>query len=167
MRTVIAQTPVGVTTDAGTAAIGILANDAHEIAGITYRQLDYWARQGWVRPTIDAGEGRSGRRQYSVADVVRLDLLKHLAVSGVNAALAGIHVATLDVGDGDVRILWGPIGSKAGEEPALAVVDAADVLSTLETGGAYVVYNPAHVRRVAAALGAAEGDSRVKRVRSA
>src|SRR3954447_985281 len=118
MSAMITRNPDGVTTPVELRWVeeqdepGISALDAHALAGITYRQLDHWARQGWVRPSIDAGEGRSGRRLYSATDVVRLDLLRHLAVSRVNAAVAGPHVAELDVPMQDVRVLWGPVGSK-------------------------------------------------------
>jgi hypothetical protein len=77
--------------------------------------------------------------------VLRLDLLRHLAFSRVNAAVAGPAVASFDVPDGDVRVLWGPVGSKD-SDPCLKVVPASAALEELEQGGAYVVYNPAVVR---------------------
>lgn len=126
-------------------APAIPAVDAHQIALISYRQLDHWARQGWVQPSLDPGLGRSGKRLYSVGDVLRLDLLRHLAFSRVNTAVAGPQVAAFDVPDGDVRILWGPVGSKDGE-PSLRAVAASEALEQLEQGGAYVVYNPAIAR---------------------
>src|SRR3954454_21358230 len=106
----ITRNPNGVTTPVElrradeTHDPGISALDAHTAAGITYRQLDHWARQGWVTPSIDPGKGRSGRREYSVDDVVRLDLLRHLAQSKVNTAVAGPHVAAFEVPAGDARI---------------------------------------------------------------
>ncbi len=101
---------------------GIVAADAHGLAGISYRQLDHWARQGWVTPSVDAGEGRSGRRRYSADDVVRLDLLRHLAVSQVNPAVAGPLVGACEVPAGDVRIVWGPVGAKDPDQVGLRVV---------------------------------------------
>ena len=123
----------------------ISAGDAHQIARITYRQLDHWARQGWVQPSLDPGRGRSGKRLYSADDVLRLDLLRHLAFSRVNAAVAGPAVAGFHVPDGDVRVLWGPVSSKE-EAPGLRAAPATEVLEHLEQGGAYVVYNPTDVR---------------------
>jgi DNA-binding transcriptional MerR regulator len=122
---------------------GIGANDAHELAGITYRQLDHWARQGWVLPSLDRGEGRSGRRLYSRSDVVRLDLLRHLAVSKVNTAQAGPLVSELKLGEADMLVLWGPMGGKAD----LVVVSRAAAVSSLAAGGAWVVYDPKPIRR--------------------
>lgn len=51
-----------------------------DIAGITYRQLDYWARMGLVVPSIDAARGSGSRRRFSNHDV---------AVVRVVAAVAG------------------------------------------------------------------------------
>ena len=125
---------------------GILAGDAHVLAGISYRQLDHWARLGWVMPSIDSGEGRSGRRLYSADDVVRLDLLRHLAVSRVNPAAAGPLVARCAVPTGDVRMVWGPVGAKDPEQVGLRVVDAGEALAAVEANGAWVLYNPAPLR---------------------
>ncbi|HMQ25687.1 MAG TPA: MerR family transcriptional regulator [Acidimicrobiales bacterium] len=125
---------------------GIVAADAHGLAGISYRQLDHWARQGWVTPSVDPGEGRSGRRRYSADDVVRLDLLRHLAVSKVNPAAAGPLVARCDVPAGDVRFVWGPVGAKDADAIGLRVVPAGEALDAVTAAGAWVVYDPAAVR---------------------
>ena len=135
---------------------GIVATDAHFLAGISYRQLDHWARQGWVTPSVDAGEGRSGRRRYSADDVVRLDLLRHLAVSKVNPATAGPLVGACAVPAGDVRIVWGPVGAKDPDRIGLRVVPAGEALTAVEAGGAWVVYNPTPLRDRLAAAPAAE-----------
>ena len=125
---------------------GIVAGDAHGLAGISYRQLDHWARQGWVTPSVDAGEGRSGRRRYSADDVVRLDLLRHLAVSRVNPAVAGPRVGGWGAPPGHDRTAWGPVAAQA----------------AVEAGGAWVVYNPAPLRErlAGAAPVAAPGPAR-------
>lgn len=131
---------------------GIPAVRAHELAGISYRQLDHWARQGWVKPSLDAGQGRSGRRIYSLEDVIRLDLLRHLTVSGVNPAVAGPAVADFPVPDTEARVLWGPMGTKGDAGPALQPVAPQEALHHLELGGAYVVYNPQRTRAAVAFL---------------
>jgi len=120
----------------------ISASDAHQAAGISYRQCDHWARKGWVRPSIDPGSGRAGRRQYRWSDVVRLDVLRHLAVSKVSTALAGPAISELVVPDRDIRILWNLLG----DDDPLRVVDVEQALQLVEAGGAWVVYNPAEVR---------------------
>ena len=57
---------------------------AAKVAGITYRQLDYWARKRIVEPSIKASHGSGSRRLYSFKDVVILAVLKRLLDAGVN-----------------------------------------------------------------------------------
>ena len=53
------------------------------IVGITYRQLDYWARTDLVRPSIADARGSGTQRAYSYADLVRLKVVKNLLDAGV------------------------------------------------------------------------------------
>ena len=127
--------------------VGIAAVDAHQVAGITYRQLDHWARQGWVLPSVDPGKTRSGRRLYAVDDVVRLELLRHLAQARVNTSVAGPVVASFEVPGDDALVLWGPIGIA---DPGLCTVKRSGLLDFLTRGGAWVAYDPAPARNRAA-----------------
>ena len=43
-----------------------------EIVGITYRQLDYWARTDLVRPSLADAQGSGTRRRYSYRDLLQL-----------------------------------------------------------------------------------------------
>jgi len=54
------------------------------IVGITYRQLDYWARTELVKPSIRAAKGSGTQRLYSFEDIVRLRVVKRLLDTGVN-----------------------------------------------------------------------------------
>ena len=54
-----------------------------EIAGITYRQLDYWARQDIVRPALTKASGSGSRRLYSYRDLLELRVIKTLLDSGI------------------------------------------------------------------------------------
>ena len=54
-----------------------------EIVGITYRQLDYWARTDLVRPSIADAAGSGTRRQYSYRDRLELQVVKTLLDSGL------------------------------------------------------------------------------------
>ncbi len=56
---------------------------ACEIVGITYRQLDYWDRQGVVRPSLGEAHGSGTQRHYSYRDLVRLRMVKQLLDAGV------------------------------------------------------------------------------------
>ena len=54
-----------------------------EIAGITYRQLDYWARRGIVGPSLTSASGSGSRRLYSYRDLLELRVIKTLIDSGI------------------------------------------------------------------------------------
>ena len=56
---------------------------AIRIAGITYRQLDHWARMGLVRPSQTEASGSGSRRRYSYSDLVRLRAIKRLLDAGL------------------------------------------------------------------------------------
>ena len=51
---------------------GFSGKKASEIAGITYRQLDYWARTDLVRPSMTDASGSGSRRRYSYGDLLEL-----------------------------------------------------------------------------------------------
>jgi DNA-binding transcriptional MerR regulator len=53
-------------------------------AGITYRQLDYWARTGLVEPTVRGASGSGSQRLYSFRDVLTLRIVKRLIDTGVS-----------------------------------------------------------------------------------
>ncbi len=54
------------------------------LVGITYRQLDYWARTGLVTPSIRAADGSGSQRLYSFGDLVELRIIKRLLDAGVS-----------------------------------------------------------------------------------
>lgn len=56
---------------------------AAEIVGITYRQLDYWARTDLVRPTLVDAAGSGSRRRYSYRDLLELRAVKSLLDAGI------------------------------------------------------------------------------------
>jgi DNA-binding transcriptional MerR regulator len=55
-----------------------------KIVGITYRQLDYWARTDLIRPSIADARGSGTQRQYSYRDLVELKVIKSLLDAGVS-----------------------------------------------------------------------------------
>ena len=57
------------------------------IGGITYRQLDYWARTNLVRPSLADARGSGTRRRYSYRDLLKLGVIKALLDSGVRLQL--------------------------------------------------------------------------------
>src|ERR671919_2427205 len=55
-----------------------------KIVGITYRQLDYWARTDLIRPSIADARGSGSQRRYSYRDLVDLKVIKSLLDAGVS-----------------------------------------------------------------------------------
>ncbi|WP_206065351.1 MerR family transcriptional regulator [Nocardioides sp. JQ2195] len=53
-------------------------------AGITYRQLDYWARTGLVEPTVRGATGSGTQRLYSFRDILILKVIKRLLDAGIS-----------------------------------------------------------------------------------
>jgi DNA-binding transcriptional MerR regulator len=58
------------------------------IVGISYRQLDYWARTDLVRPSLADARGSGTQRRYSYQDLVRLKVIKSLLDAGVKLQTA-------------------------------------------------------------------------------
>ena len=59
-------------------------HSAAEIVGITYRQLDYWARTGLVVPEIRSAGGSGTQRLYSFRDILMLKVVKRLLDAGIS-----------------------------------------------------------------------------------
>lgn len=118
----------------------ISATRAHHLAGITYRQLDYWARRGWVTPSVDQGLGRAGRRLYNGADVVRLAALGHFGSSGLDIGRLGPVVARMAIDlDRDVVLV-------AVDDGTVRAVPAHALRPTVAEPGTYAVFDPAPLR---------------------
>jgi DNA-binding transcriptional MerR regulator len=81
--------------------IGYRGPQVCKIVGISYRQLDYWARTDLVRPSVADARGSGTQRQYSYRDLVRLKVIKNLLDSGVKlqAARKAIEYVRGDLGD--------------------------------------------------------------------
>ena len=64
--------------------MGYRGPTACSAAGITYRQLDYWARTGLVEPGIRSAHGSGSQRLYSFRDILVLKVVKRLLDTGVS-----------------------------------------------------------------------------------
>lgn len=64
--------------------MGYRGPTACKAAGITYRQLDYWARTGLVVPTVRSAQGSGSQRLYSFRDILVLKVVKRLLDTGVS-----------------------------------------------------------------------------------
>ena len=56
---------------------------AAQIVGISYRQLDYWARTDLIRPSGSDASGSGSRRQYTYRDLLELKVIKKLIDAGI------------------------------------------------------------------------------------
>ncbi len=75
--------------------IGYRGPTACSAAGITYRQLDYWARTTLVVPTIRTASGSGSQRLYSFKDILVLKVVKRLLDAGVSLQNIRVAVETL------------------------------------------------------------------------
>jgi DNA-binding transcriptional MerR regulator len=66
------------------AEIGYRGPTACAAAGITYRQLDYWARTALVEPSVRAAHGSGSQRLYSFRDILVLKVVKRLLDTGIS-----------------------------------------------------------------------------------
>ncbi|HEY7485109.1 MAG TPA: MerR family transcriptional regulator [Streptosporangiaceae bacterium] len=64
--------------------VGYRGPTACSAAGITYRQLDYWARTALVEPSIRPAHGSGSQRLYSFTDILVLKVVKRLLDTGVS-----------------------------------------------------------------------------------
>lgn len=65
-------------------SVGYRSTVACQAAGITYRQLDYWARTGLVEPSVRDATGSGMQRLYSFRDILVLKVVKRLLDTGVS-----------------------------------------------------------------------------------
>jgi DNA-binding transcriptional MerR regulator len=113
-----------------------------EIVGITYRQLDYWARTDLIRPSLAEAHGSGTRRSYSYQDLLELKVIKNLLDAGIQLKLVrevfiylrdqlGEDVATANlVISGNRSVLV-----RSGDEMIDIVQKGQGVLNILPLGG--------------------------------
>jgi DNA-binding transcriptional MerR regulator len=83
--------------------VGYRVPIACQIAGISYRQLDYWARTNLVVPSIRGAAGSGSQRLYSFKDILVLKIVKRLLDTGIS--LQNIRVAVDHLRERGVRDL--------------------------------------------------------------
>jgi len=84
------------------AEIGYRGATACVAAGISYRQLDYWARTGLVEPSVRTAAGSGSQRLYGFRDILVLKIVKRLLDTGVslqNIRTAVEHLRARGVSD--------------------------------------------------------------------
>ena len=73
---------------------GFSGREAADIVGITYRQLDYWARTDLIRPALADANGSGSRRRYSYQNLVELKMIKTLLDAGRSSSGSGRRSTT-------------------------------------------------------------------------
>ena len=67
----------------GTVEDGYRGPQVCSLVGITYRQLDYWARTDLIKPSLEEAKGSGSRRRYSYRDLLELRIIKTLLDAGI------------------------------------------------------------------------------------
>lgn len=78
--------------------------EAARLSNLTPRQLDHWARRGFLRPSLQEAAGYGSCRRYSFTDVVRLRVAARLRASGVGLARIRRCVEALKTLDGSGEV---------------------------------------------------------------
>ena len=63
--------------------LGFSGTQTAKVVGISYRQLDYWARTDLIRPSLTDATGSGSRRLYSYNDLLELKAIKKLLDAGI------------------------------------------------------------------------------------
>jgi DNA-binding transcriptional MerR regulator len=88
--------------DSSGARPGFRGPQVCSIVGITYRQLDYWARTGLLGPSISDARGSGTQRRYSYLDLVQLKVIKRLLDAGISLQQARRAIECLRASGDDV-----------------------------------------------------------------
>ena len=76
---------------------GYGVREVQRVVGVTYRQIDYWARTGLAVPSVRDAGGSGTQRLYSFQDILKLRVIKSLLDTGVS--LQKIRKATAFLAD--------------------------------------------------------------------
>ena len=128
--------------DADVAAdLGYSGTHTAKIVGITYRQLDYWARTDLIRPSLNDAAGSGSRRRYSYNDLLELKTIKKLLDAGIKLEQVRRvfeylreHVAT-DIASAHIVIDGGSVNLYDGEQLIDVLANGQGVLNVLSMGG--------------------------------
>jgi DNA-binding transcriptional MerR regulator len=112
------------------------------IVGISYRQLDHWARTDLLRPSLCDATGSGSRRRYSYQDVLALKVIKKLLDGGqkltsVRKVIEHLHAEGEDIGSANLVISGDTVAlAKNGDELVDILRGGQGVLSlVLELAG--------------------------------
>ncbi|MDX2380745.1 MAG: MerR family transcriptional regulator [Acidimicrobiia bacterium] len=123
------------------AEVGYGGTHTAKIVGISYRQLDYWARTDLIRPSLSDARGSGSRRQYSYNDLLELKAIKKLLDSGIKLEQVRNvfeylreHVGA-DIAAAHIVIDGGSVVLCEGDELIDVLQNGQGVLNVLSLGG--------------------------------
>ncbi len=146
------------------------------LVGISYRQLDYWARTGLLTPSVASAKGSGTQRLYSYRDVLEIKVIKRLLDAGVSLkmarkaveclrdAIGGDLASSTLVMAGDSSILVHSsdevVDLLRGGQGVFSMIPLEGVVSELETGISTlpVNTNASVTRSTSPASGSADGE---------
>ena len=111
--------------------MGYRGPQACKIVGISYRQLDYWARTGLVVPSLQEAKGSGTQRLYSFNDLLQLKVVKSLTDAG--ASLQRVRTAIDYVRD-NLADNWSRVTIVTDGDGVYACTSDAEVIDLLRSG---------------------------------
>jgi len=124
-----------------TAPIGYSGTRTARVVGISYRQLDYWARTDLIRPSLSDASGSGSRRKYSYNDLLELKAIKKLLDAGIKLeqvrkvfSYLREHVTT-DIAAAHIVIDGGSVMLCDGDQLIDVLQNGQGVLNVLSLGG--------------------------------
>lgn len=112
-----------------------------KVVGISYRQLDYWARTDLIRPSLSDANGSGSRRKYSYNDLLELKTIKKLLDAGIKLeqvrkvfTYLREHVST-DIAAAHIVIDGASVMLCEGDELVDVLQNGQGVLNVLSLGG--------------------------------
>ncbi len=136
--------------------VGYRGPTACNAAGITYRQLDYWARTGLVEPSVREASGSGTQRLYSFRDILVLKIVKKLLDAGIS--LQNIRTAIASLRDRGVADL-AEITLMSDGASVYECTSTEEVVDLLQGGQAvFAIAVGRHVRDVEGTLAALPGE---------
>ena len=120
---------------------GFSGRQTADVVGISYRQLDYWARTDLIRPSLTDASGSGSRRRYSYQDLLELRVVKTLIDAGIKLesvrevfAYLRTHVSA-DIASAHLVISGQTVVFAQGDELIDVVKQGQGVLNVLSLAG--------------------------------
>lgn len=142
------MTQAELSTDDPATTVGYRGPQVCAVVGITYRQLDYWARTDLLRPSVSDAKGSGSQRRYAYSDLLQLKVIKRLLDAGISLRSArraidflrstGEDVAAANLVIDDGRVVLARSGEEIidllkGGQGVLNIVPLASLVSELDT----------------------------------